>query len=356
MSDHEVSTTLRSNAARIISDGIPYGDLLFLEQDITEPAQWCERWVALSATYEKLADAAVENGSTMTAAELLWRAALCCHFGQGIRMDVAHDAKLHADQRKNLLFQRAAPWLSPPMQRVAIPYEDGSLPGYLRLPNGKHDTGLPCVVVFGGLDTTKEDALEISNHFVARGMAVLTFDGPGQGEMLHSLPLRVDFEAAVSAAISYACSRPEIDAGRIGVLGRSTGGHWACKTAASDPRVKVAVAWGLIYDLHHFPGFPESLKKRFMRAANVASEKEAVDFFAPFDLDTIKNRINCPILVVQGSEDPIAPARSAERLQAQAPEKVEIVMYQGSGHCAHDKTHLSKPLMADFAKRHLCMS
>ncbi len=354
MSHPEVVETLRANATRIVSDGIPYSDLLFLEKDIADASQWCERWVALSRTYERLADEALDRGAAMTAGELLWRAALCCHFGQGIRMDVDPQAKRSADQRKNALFLRAAPLLRPPMERVDIPYEADVLPGYLRLPLQRPAGGkLPCVVVFGGLDTTKEDALEVSNHLVARGLAVLTFDGPGQGEMFHRMPLRVDFETAVSAAIDYACSRPEIDAGRIAVLGRSTGGHWACKTAATDPRVKAAIAWGLIYHLRGFGAFSPSLQKRFMRAAGAGTEQQAADFFAPFDLETAASRIRCPVLVVQGSEDPIAPPDSAERLKASAGGPVEVVMYAGSGHCAHDKTHLSKPLMADFAARHL---
>lgn len=354
MSDQEVVDTLRANAARIISDGIPYGDLLFLEKNIPDAAQWCERWVALSHTYEDLAEQALANGAALTAGELLWRGALCCHFGQGIRMDVDPQAKRRADQRKNALFVRAAPMLSPPMERVSIPFEGGHLPGYLRLPKQAQEDPPPCVVVFGGLDTTKEDALEVSNHFVARGMAVLTFDGPGQGEMFHQLPLRVDFEVAVRAAIDYACTRPEIDPQRIGVLGRSTGGHWACATAGRDPRVKVAIAWGLIYHLRNFPSFSPSLKKRFMRSANnAATEQQAMDFFAPFDLDSVAGDIRCPVLVVQGGLDPIAPPDSADRLKAKAQGEVEVVVYPDSGHCAHDKTHLSKPLMADFAARRL---
>ncbi len=352
MSSPDVIDTLRANAARIISDGIPYGDILFLEKDIPEAKAWCDRWVVLSQTYEDLATEALKNNARQTAGELLWRGALCCHFGQGIRMDVAENAKRRADERKSALFRRGAVLLDPPMERVEIPFENHMLPGYLRLPS-RRDGVAPCVVIFGGLDTTKEDALEISNHFVKRGMAVLTFDGPGQGEMFYQLPVRVDFEKAVSAAIDYACARPEIDSNRIGVLGRSTGGHWACTTAAADPRVKVAVAWGLIYHLRHFKTLSSTLKKRFMRAARVVDETQAAKFFASYDLDTSAGLIQCPVLVVQGSEDPIATPDSTQLLGNRVRGPIKVVTYRGSGHCAHDKTHLSKPLMADFAAHYL---
>jgi len=350
----EVIATLRGNAPRILSDGLVYSDLLFLERDITEPTQWCERWVALSHTYEDLAQAALAERAALTAGDLLWRAALCCHFGQGLRMDVDPVAKHAADARKNALFRQAAPLLSPPLQRIDIAFEGHQLPGYLRLPLHTQ-SAVPCVIIFGGLDTTKEDALEISNHFVARGMATLLFDGPGQGEALHGLhlPLRMDFHRAVIAAVDYACACDAIDASRIGVLGRSTGGHWACVAAARDPRIQVAIAWGLIWHLRHFASLPPDLKQRFMRSAQADTEGQAMDFFAPFDLDGVVQDIRCPVMAVQGGKDVLAPAASTARLQAQAKGEVKIVVYPDSGHCAHDKTHLSKPLMADFAARHL---
>lgn len=347
----EVVSAIDANAMRMISDGIPYRDLHFLKGDIPDIDQWCARWMLLSEGHEAEAERAAAKDATLTAGEHLWRAALCCHFGQGILMNVGPEEKRAADLRKQQLFRRAAPLLQPSLQRIDIPFEGRVLPGYLRL--ARTDGRSPCIVIFGGLDTTKEDAFELTNYFLARSISTLTFDGPGQGEVFHTMKMRLDYEAAVSAVIDYACTRPEIDPSRIGVLGRSTGGHWACKTAATDQRVAVAVAWGLIYHLRDFDRLSPSLHKRFMRAASLTSIDEARAFFAGYDLDGYADKIRCPLLVVQGGQDPIAPPDSLALLTRAMPGPAEIVCYEQSGHCAHDLAHLSKPQMADFAARHL---
>jgi len=349
--DDAVASTIDTNAARMISDGIPYADLEYLKRDIGSLDHWCARWVALSATYEGLAGQALERGATLTAGEHLWRAALSCHFGQGILMEISAEEKHATDLRKQQLFQRAAPLFHPPAQRIAFAFEDGVLPGFLRIPLVARPA--PCMVIFGGLDTTKEDAFELTTYFIARGIAVLTFDGPGQGEVFHRLRMRLDYEQAVSAAIDYACTRPEINENAIGVLGRSTGGHWACKAAATDRRVRVAIAWGLIYHLKNFGSLSPYIQKRFLRAASLSSMDEARTFFGGYDLKGYTDRIRCPLLVVQGGRDPIAPANSIELLKAAVRGPLEIMAYPESGHCAHDRAHLAKPAMADFAATHL---
>ena len=50
-----------------------------------------------------------------------------------------------------------------------------------------------------GLDSVKEEMNSFEPLFHARGMATLTFDGPGQGEST-ALPIEPAFEKAVSVA------------------------------------------------------------------------------------------------------------------------------------------------------------
>ncbi|MCB1385584.1 MAG: alpha/beta hydrolase [Nitratireductor sp.] len=347
----DVAKVIDAFSARLISDGIPFPDLALLKARIADTDRWCEGWVNLSREYEERAQASLEGGASLTAALHLWRAALCCHFGQGILMDISMELKAETDARKRALFQRAAGLFPVPLREVSIDFDGVSLPGYLRLPPGQGP--FACVVLFGGLDTTKEDAYELTSYFAERGLATLTFDGPGQGAVFYEMPLRMDFEAAVSAAIDSLAQHAEIDLDRIGVLGRSTGGHWACKAAALDPRIKVAISWGLIFDLRHFADLPDSYQKRFMRAANIGKVEEAIAFFAGYDLDGIPEKLNCPYLIVQGGLDDLAPPDGVERVLQAARSPVETMIFAQSGHCAHDRAHLAKPAMADFASRHL---
>ena len=76
--------------------------------------------------------------------------------------------------------QLALPHLNPPGERVEIPYEGKSLYGILRKPAGVAKP--PVLVMAVGLDSAKEETDAYERPFLARGIATLVFDGPGQGE------------------------------------------------------------------------------------------------------------------------------------------------------------------------------
>ena len=78
------------------------------------------------------------------------------------------------------IYTKALPYLNPPGERVSIPYNGGTLYGNLRAPNGIKTP--PVVILIMGLDSAKEEMFYNEQLFLDRGMATLTFDGPGQGE------------------------------------------------------------------------------------------------------------------------------------------------------------------------------
>lgn len=335
----------------MLSDGVHYYDLMRLRQGIRHCDMWCDAWMEIASEQETFGRAALQRGARLSAGQALARAALYCHFAQGYFTEEFPHKKLAAEQRKQALFREAATLLSPPLERVEIAFRGQVLPGYLRLPPGQ--TKPPCVVLFGGLDSTKEDSLSISDVIMERGLATLAFDGPGQGETFYRMRLIPDFEAAVSATIDYLQTRPEIAAARIGVIGRSTGGHWACKVAAKDRRVKAAVAWGLAYHLRNMPSMPPTVQKRWMRAADLKSIDEAMEYFRGYDLDGVASEITVPLMVIQGGTDSIVPAEGVDRLRRQVKGPLEVLTWPDSGHCCHNRYHVTKPAMGDFMVRHL---
>lgn len=336
---------------RMLSDGAHYRDFLDVRVKVKAPADWCRCWVEAACIHEAIADKALAHGHAQTAGEALARAAIYCHFGQGYFTDDRPEERIAAENRKQALFRRAAPLLSPPLEAVEIAFDGGTLPGYLRL--AKPGERNACVILVGGLDTTKEDALALSDVLVSRGLATLAFDGPGQGETYYRMPLIQDFERAIFAAVDYLSARIEIDPARIGVLGRSTGGHWACKSAALDERIRAAVAWGLIYHARELDRMPPDVQSRFTRAAHLSSRAEEKRFYEGYDLATFSRKITCPIMIVQGGRDPIAPPEGARQLAAEAKGPVDLMLFAESGHCCHDRSHIIKPAMADFLVQHL---
>jgi esterase FrsA len=119
-----------------------------------------------------------------------------------------------------------------PVERVEMPFEgrpgEGDrVVGYLRRPRGQSRP--PILVAWAGIDTFKEDRIQTTDPYFARGMATMTIDMPGTGDA--PLPGSEDAERMWDAVFDWIATRPDLDADRIGLWGGSTGAHWATKVA-----------------------------------------------------------------------------------------------------------------------------
>ena len=78
----------------------------------------------------------------------------------------------------------AASTLNPPAERVGIPYEDATMPGYLFRPSTSDDQRRTLIMNNGSDAPVTSIWPPVSAGGVARGYNVLVFDGPGQQSML----------------------------------------------------------------------------------------------------------------------------------------------------------------------------
>jgi alpha-beta hydrolase superfamily lysophospholipase len=147
------------------------------------------------------------------------------------------------------------------IERITVPYEDTTLPGYLfRTPGAD---ARRCLIYVNGSDGAVTGAwARCAAAALARGWTVVTVDGPGQNAALirQHLPFRPDWEAVLTPLIDLLATRPDIDPARIAVLGLSQGGFWVPRAVAHEHRVAAAVADPGVVDvsttmLRHLPGF-----------------------------------------------------------------------------------------------------
>src|SRR5437660_470673 len=98
-------------------------------------------------------------------------------------------------------------------------------------------------VDYGDVVRLAESIRTWEDVYLARGMATLSLDGPGQGEGGYGEGrMRPDYEAAVTAALDHLAGRDDLDMGRVGAIGISLGGHYAPRAAAGEPRLRAVVA------------------------------------------------------------------------------------------------------------------
>jgi hypothetical protein len=94
---------------------------------------WCAAWCARAKVHEDLGREALGEGYSLTAGEHLTRAAMYYHFAKFV---FVHDQdQMRAAHRRSVeCYEAALPLMRPPGERVAIPFERGTLYGVLRHP------------------------------------------------------------------------------------------------------------------------------------------------------------------------------------------------------------------------------
>lgn len=157
-------------------------------------------------------------------------------------------ARGRARERAWEAFRRYAALIDPPLETVRIPFESSEIVGCLRLPAGVR----PSPLVFGiaGLDSRKEDIAAYSDDYLEQGIGLFAIDLPGTGESPHAAA-EIGSDRIFSVALDYLARRPDVDAGRIIVQGRSWSGYWAAKLAIVErERLRGAVMHG--GPIHHY--------------------------------------------------------------------------------------------------------
>jgi alpha-beta hydrolase superfamily lysophospholipase len=129
------------------------------------------------------------------------------------------------------------------LDAVSIPYEGGSMPGYLSLvdPGGGPR---PTIVYTNGFGERCEDGYSVVGAAaLRRGYNFLAYDGPGQGAMLRDggVTMRPDWENVLGPVVDFASTIPEVDDGAVVQFGHGLGGYLVARYAAHDHRAAAIV-------------------------------------------------------------------------------------------------------------------
>lgn len=244
--------TLRAMAYTGFGGAEP-GEVLTTVERIDEGdvESWHAEWRRTAERLERSADDARRDGRTRTARDAYLRAHNY-HRAAEFFLGAADPRRRPTYERSREAFRSGIELLDTPVEGVEIPYGGTALPGYLFLP-GELEEPSPTVVCLGGFDSVAEELYFLCGvpEALARGYAVLLFDGPGQGAPLRyeGLTARPDWEHVVGPVLDLLAGRDEVDADRIGVIGVSFGGYYAPRAAAFDDRIAACVAFDHMHDL-----------------------------------------------------------------------------------------------------------
>jgi dipeptidyl aminopeptidase/acylaminoacyl peptidase len=344
--DARVRSALSHWAPRFVANGVALTDFEEVVGGTAGWGDWCRAWSAKAAVHEVMGREALDAGKLVSAGEHLQRAGVYYHFGKFL---FVHDlAQMKSAHQKAVECRRLAlPHLLPPGERVAIPFEGRHLYGILRKPLGISRP--PVMVMACGLDSAKEETEAYEAPFLARGIAILVFDGPGQGEAEYDWPIRGNYETAVTAVCDYIETRADLNTSRIGLWGVSLGGYYAPRAAAFEPRIKACVALSGPYDMGaNWDRLPELTREAFRVRSHARTDEEGRANAATLSLAGVAERLRCPIYIVAGKLDRVIPWQDAERLAREVRGPVVFSLIEDGNHVANNRGYKWRLQTADW--------
>ena len=350
--DPVVAEVVETWLTRFLNSGVTFHDLVGILRDVRSWSDWLPAWRAVADRYAALAAEWAREGRQLSASSLYELASVYYHYGYFVW---TVDRQAHREALLAMLrtFEQAMPFMRPAVLKVQIPWEGRHLVGLLSSPE-QGDGPAPVVILLPGLDSCKETRHHTRGAYLRRGMAVLSLDGPGQGESFLHSTIRPDYETAVRAAIDFLPGVEGVDPSRVAVVGASLGGYYAARAAAFEPRLSAAVVDSGPYDFaESWEGLPRVTRQAFELYSGSASPEEARQRAAALQLRGVASRIRIPTLIVHGEQDTLFPADHARRLAEEIGPAATLRIFPEGNHGLHNLRPVVAPLVADWVAQRL---
>lgn len=299
---------------RVIFAGADAGEAVEAFRAVRRPEDWPRVWSELARGHEEQARDQLERHDVSTAEELLRRAVACWRVAEYLA--VGPEERRSLWERLQAADELLCATMSPVTTAFDIEVQGVTLPCRVRRPAGDGD--VPAVITLGGVDGVKEEFHDITRDYLARGWASISLDLPGQGEprRFRGITWRPDVEVVIATLLDALLTGGGIDPRALALVGGSAGGYFALRAAAFEPRITACATISAPFNLEEvFAGAPAPIPDTMAYNLGVP-RSEARATLRPYTLETILDRISCPVWLVHGGADRTVPPTHFERILA----------------------------------------
>jgi hypothetical protein len=324
---------------------------------------WVGAWTATADRLAAEAAASAGQGRVRSAARQFLRASMYYSVASA-SADGTGDPALFGTlwEKHRAAWDRFADLNVPAAERITIPYEGTTLPGYFFRAAGADGAGPRRTLIFNNGSDGPVTAAWVQGiaDALARGWNAMTFDGPGQNAALvrQGLPFRPDWEKVITPVVDCLLARPDVADGRLALLGVSQAGYWVPRAVAFEHRIAAAVADPGVIDvatvmLEHVPHFMRTMleageREKFDRdmelALKLSPSVRAMMAFrmrpygtdSPYEFltaardyaltDEVIGQISCPVLVTDPDHEQFWPGQS-QRLYDKLPAGKALIRF-----------------------------
>lgn len=304
---------------------------------------WAKAWVEQGDLYADKAASAEARGDSAQARDN-WYQAYGFYF-LGRFPCPNHPDKLASYEKELVAYQRFGTLANPAIELVTVPFEGregeaSEITFYVRIPEGVQNP--PVVVMWGGVDAWKEEMTILTEGLAKEGLATIAMDNVGTGQS----PIKAgpDGERQFIPVLHWAETCGRFAQGRMALVGRSFGGHWATKLAHLFPeRFRGVVNWGggvhymFQRDWIETSRYPDSylmeLVETRSRMLGAANDEEYIEGFKKLSLldQGLLDRPCAPLLLINGKNDTQCPISDIELLTEHGDPK-SVRLFAGRGH------------------------
>jgi len=227
-------------------------------------------------------------------------------------------------------------------------FDDREIPALFSLPTDANtdtaDEGTtPAIVdIHGGPESQRRPSFAaVTQYFLDRGYAVFEPNvrgSSGYGKAythLDDVENRMDSVADIEAGVGWLAEHPAIDPDRIAAMGGSYGGFMVLAALTEYPDL-----WAAGIDIVGIADFTTFLEntgswRRELREAEYGSLAEDRDFLESISPLNNVGRIEAPLFVLHGENDPRVPVGEARQVAQKAEETgvpVETLYFEDEGH------------------------
>jgi 2,6-dihydroxypseudooxynicotine hydrolase len=330
------------------SHGVTPEDLNQVLGRVESLESWANEWEALGRSHEDRGRDALAWGKPDEAARRFLTASACYNFAQYVVfLDPGRKRQLHEGCVR--AYAQAAPHFEVPAVPFEVPFRNRIIRGYLRVPPG--DGPRPVVVIFNGTNAVKEELHWWGDALLARGMAAITFDGPGLGETFHRLGYVAEPRPVGVAIMNHIERHPELDPDAVGYMGLSLGGYCAIRMAAHDPRVRAVAAVSPPFSADVYWNVTLFAMRRELAALYGVPIEEMDRHIPRITLADTLPKLDRPLMVAGGGHDMITPGEEAFRIFETARCERELVFYPRGAHDCFNVLADLRPRMTSWLAR-----
>lgn len=330
--------------------GVPEAELDRVLSRITSLTSWVDEWESLGRHHEQGARDSAALGERADAAAHYLAASAAYNFAQYvIFLDIERKRRLHDSCVRT--YASAAPLFEIPAEPFEVTFRRQPMRGYLRVPPGRRPA--PVVVLFNGTNSVKEELHWWGEALLERGIAVITFDGPGLGRTFHRFSMVGEPRPVGVAIMDRIETRPDLDPEAVAFFGMSLGGYLAIRMAAHDTRIKAVAAVSPPYSADIYWNVTLSSMRREFASLYGIDEREMGAYIDRITLAEALPRLRCPLMVAGGGRDLITPGSEAWRIFDGARCERELIYYPRGAHDCFNVLSDLRPRVVSWLARRL---